>query len=219
VDLLAEIESFASFSGVQPKIYIAYFLQFKTVDKMLRRSRLLPKGFTRPYFRSEIRLQKSKNALFSQHDLLLRLATIPSAQVYYACGMMFSVDEVWHAPDLGRLRLIDIRNAPKFASGRHFIAFQKPDGPASWCSDPVPAGSVTPVEWAGGSRRSLLTAVELLALLEDAHSAARGLRLPSATLADTPIPERVARLRRLWPKSGLARLLTVLRLGPDTDGE
>ena len=38
-------------------------------------------------------------------------AGIPGAFVYYACGMVFSADEVWMEPNLEKLRLVDVASA------------------------------------------------------------------------------------------------------------
>jgi hypothetical protein len=212
VDLLGEIEAFLNTGGPQPTIYLAYFLQFKTVDEMVRKSSFKPAGFVLPYFRSELRMKASKRARYSQHELLVRLCKIPTAKVYYACGMMFSVDEVWDAPDLNKLRMVDVRSAPVLGAGRHFLCFRKKDSDGDWCSEPVPASSISAQEWAM-RQLELLTPLELLEQLEGVVSNIRRLGSRPLTAGDLTIQARIQRLRNLWPKSRVPRSFNVVRFG------
>ncbi len=124
------------------KFYLGYFFQFKIVETITRRSKFMPEGkdYNVPYYRTELYLSPNPTTQISQHETLLRLCSIPNALVYYACGMLFDISELYENPvDLGKLRFIDVATAPTdwTTNSRHFITFQtRNDVNPFWCSKP-----------------------------------------------------------------------------------
>lgn len=130
--------------------YVGYFLQFKVVSRLERRSRYTPSGFVTPYLRSEISLEPNRTTGLSQHETLQRLAGMPNSSVYYACPMVFTGDELWAPPAVDQLRLVDVRSSPAHLAvpDRHFIAFRRPDDPSPvWCSEPTAATTRSVATW------------------------------------------------------------------------
>lgn len=117
----------------------AYFLQFKVVEKLSRRSGATPPGWSTPYYRSELSLEPSKETGISQHETLIRASGINGAAVSYVCPMIFSEDDVKVAPRFSDLRFVDVNSAPSgwLTTEKHFICFPSPDDLPVWKSDPV----------------------------------------------------------------------------------
>lgn len=132
-----------------PERFIGYFLQFKRVERMVRRSRFTPANFPDEYYRAELSTSVNPRTQASQHATLLRLQQFEASDVNYACPMLFGPDAMYDKPDLDRLRLVPLRGAPTYADNdRHFIAFRAQVDPAPvWCSDPIGAESTTVSEW------------------------------------------------------------------------
>lgn len=155
----------------------AYFLQFKRVSRMSRRSAETPLDIVAPYYRAEISLRPNPRSRKSQHETLLELSAVPRSEVYYACPMMFSRDDVYRDVDLETLRLVDVGTAPRdyLANERHFLAFRAPaDVTPRWCSVPTPTETIGPEQWLhsrafddrfGAASRGVLR--RLLALRDD----------------------------------------------------
>jgi hypothetical protein len=61
--------------------YVGYFLQFKVLREMSRRSRYSP-TYGAPYLRSELSLTPNDFSGLSQHETLLRLSQVQNAFVY-----------------------------------------------------------------------------------------------------------------------------------------
>lgn len=140
-----------------PQRFIGYFLQFKRVERMVRRSRFTPAGFPDEYYRAELSASVNPHTQLSQHATLLRLQQFEASDVNYACPMLFGPDAMYDKPNLDRLRLVPLRGAPTYTDDeRHFIAFRSEGDPVPvWCSEPVDAKSVTVGEWVfsdGGPR-------------------------------------------------------------------
>ena len=90
-----------------------YFLQFKVVKKMRRRSKGIPSDFSAPYFRVDLSTNRKRTNHPSQHELLYRLARNPGAMVYYACPMVFDRADLYRPePDLDQLVLADVAACP-----------------------------------------------------------------------------------------------------------
>jgi hypothetical protein len=118
----------------------AFFLQFKVVDKVLRtRSGSSPDGWTAPYYRSELSLDPSKETGMSQHETLIRAATIAGSTVAYVCPMIFTEDDVKNDAQISDLQFVDVLTAPSgwATNQKHHICFQETDSTPEWCSDPV----------------------------------------------------------------------------------
>ncbi len=151
--------------------YIGYFLQFKQVDRMVRRSKYAPYDYEAPYLRVELSLDRNEQTGLSQHGTLLRLSNINSASVCYSCGMLFDIDTIYEAPNLDQLQCVDLRTAPDLWQDdeRHFITFRNEIDPTpQWCSDPVPGKSLSFKQWASpesmfGPKK--MTAKQLLNLI------------------------------------------------------
>jgi hypothetical protein len=134
------------------RFYFGFFLQFKVVEIMNRRSRYSPRGFTADYFRSELDLTRSKESGAIQHHLLIALSGINGASVAYACPMFFDIDAIYDPPDLNHLRCIPVTyRTPPFDEGeRHFIAIQNPTAAwGFWCSKPIYMRHVSFADWVG----------------------------------------------------------------------
>lgn len=131
--------------------YWAFFLQFKRVERISRNSDKMKKlGIATPYYRSEISLKPNKRTNKSQHEILKELSLVPASEVYYACPMMFSRDDVYRDPDPDDLRLVELNGAPAgyLANQTHHIVFQSKDDPnPKWCSEPTRGKSIALPAW------------------------------------------------------------------------
>jgi hypothetical protein len=150
VDFERELRAAVARAGTQmARFYVGYFLQFKVVHRLVKRSHLTPDGFTAPYLRSELDLEPNATTGLSQHETLRRLAAVAGADVNYACGMVFDARRVWDLPNLDLLRLVSLKGAPSTwaADERHFLAFQDEASDAVWCSTPTPTTTRKPETW------------------------------------------------------------------------
>jgi len=121
----------------------AFFLQFKVVQHLKRRSYLAPEGWQAPYYRTSLSLEPNEKTGLSQHETLRRVAQIQGAEVSYVCPMVFDYDDIIKEPDLADLRFVDARSAPDdwLQDEKHFLCFQTPCSEPVWASKPVPAKS------------------------------------------------------------------------------
>lgn len=130
--------------------YFGYFLQFKVVEKMFRRSALMPQHYVPPYFRAELSLYPNKTTGLSQHETLLRLSQIQGASVEYACPMFFDTADIWKKPDITKIRFVHTSTSPLgwATNQRHFITFMhETDQTPYWQSEPVETSSFSAEEW------------------------------------------------------------------------
>ncbi|MGA2468014.1 MAG: hypothetical protein ABSH06_27175 [Thermodesulfobacteriota bacterium] len=167
--------------------YFGYFLQFKKVQRVTRKSRHFPQGYSIPYLRSELSLVPNRNTGLSQHETLLRLNGIRFASVSYACAMFFDLDEIYQEPDLELLRCVDLSTAPTgWATNEpHFITFRsETDLSPLWCSQPVEGKAISFREWVSPDSKigpKKMTAQEISRLIEtvsDKITGASGKREP-----------------------------------------
>jgi hypothetical protein len=157
------------------QFYVGYFLQFKVLHEMSRRSRYAP-SYSAPYLRSELSLFPNPSSGLSQHETLLRLSRVHNAFVYYACPRLFDLDEIYDPPDLSTVEIVDVSQAPAgwLPTERHFLAFRKSSLPSpQWLSEPIEAKSFACSEWVTNrnlapSRRS---GAEIVTLIQDCTSA------------------------------------------------
>jgi hypothetical protein len=130
--------------------YIAYFLQFKVVSRLMRRqAKTPPQIATNPHFRSSLDTTRNERSGFSQHELLFDLNRNANAFVYYACPMIFDKADLYATTvDLGLLRLADISSCPSSHcdNEKHYIYFENPDSDPIWCSEPVVGRALAPVD-------------------------------------------------------------------------
>lgn len=119
----------------------AYFLQFKVVRKLHRRSSSTPAGWTAPYYRSTLSLAPRKETGISQHETLMRASSIVGATACYVCPMIFTEDDVKRDAVFSDLRMVDITTARNgwTTNEKHHISFEDPDQAPFWCSEPTPA--------------------------------------------------------------------------------
>ncbi len=155
--------------------YLGYFLQFRVLREMERRSRYSP-TYSAPYLRAELSLFPNPSSGLSQHETLLRLSQVEGAFVCYACPRLFDLDQIYDPPDLDTVEIVDVRQAPAGwqSPERHFLAFQRssPSTP-EWLSEPVEAKSFACSEWA--RNQNLLpvrrTGAEIMTLIQDSAAA------------------------------------------------
>jgi hypothetical protein len=130
--------------------YIAYFLQFKVVSRLMRRyAKTPPQISSNPHFRSALDTTRNERTGFSQHELLFDLNRNEKAFVYYACPMIFEKADLYTPTvDLGLLRLADLSTCPSSYSDneKHYIYFENPDADPIWCSDPVAGSALSPMD-------------------------------------------------------------------------
>lgn len=162
-------------NSARSSFYLGYYMQFKRVEKMVRRSKYTPLAWPEPCLRAELDLEVNSQTGLSQHQTLVALNHVPNARVAYACPMMFDLDEIYDMPNLKRLRMVNVATAPNtFKAGeRHFIAFRhKTDTALAWLSEPTQAESTGFEEWAtppNGPPK--LSGSEILELITVASSA------------------------------------------------
>jgi hypothetical protein len=155
--------------------YLGYFLQFKALREMAKRSKYAP-TYSAPYLRSELSLRPNDSTGLSQHETLLRLSQVQGALVYYACPRLFDLDQIYDSPDLDTVEIVDVQAAPVGwqPSERHFLAFRKstPSAP-QWLSDPVEAKSFSCAQWTRNPNLSppRKTGAQIRALIQDCTSA------------------------------------------------
>lgn len=159
--------------------YLGYFLQFKTVQRITRKSKYMPFGYTPPYYRSELSVDPSRTTGLSQHETLLRLSRIKATGVCYACPMVFEPNEIYGDPDLDHLRCVEIFSSPTGwpADQRHFIAFRDvTDRNPRWCSESFQGEAFSFREWASpssGIGLTKLSAEQIMDLIEKLASEVR----------------------------------------------
>lgn len=148
-------------AGIQNQVnavtgfYFGFFLQFKVIDRMVRRSALMPGQYTPPYLRAELSLKPNSTTGLSQHETLLRLSGIQGASVEYACPMLFDIADILEEPELTDVRFVPISTAPPgwATNQRHFITFQQETDPNPyWQSEPIRTISYSAKEWADPGR-------------------------------------------------------------------
>lgn len=213
--------------------YLGYFLQFKTVQRIVRRSKHFPTGFSIPYFRSELSLEPNKHTGLSQHETLLRLSRIPFANVSYSCAMLFNLDDLYQEPDLSRLRCVDLLTAPTgWATNEpHFIAFRtENDSDPLWCSQPVQGKALGFKEWASPDSKTgpkKLTTEEIINLITTVYKemlSAAGKReppllKPKLQVKTTFLPESFTIVELAERSNGIKKDLRMIRPGePQTGG-
>jgi len=133
-----------------PSLYVGYFLQYKCVEKMVRRSKLMPQSFQVPYYRFELSLKPNKVTGISQHDTLLRLHAVKGTDVSYVCPMIFSEDDLWRDASLDDVRVVSLEAASQSwaSTDRHHVLFRGPNDPNPlWCSEPIRGTSRPFREW------------------------------------------------------------------------
>ena len=127
-----------------------YFLQFKVVKQIQRKSKGIPSGFRAPYLRVDLSTNRKRTNHPSQHELLYGLAQNPGSMVYYACPMVFDRTDLYRPkPDLDQLVLADVASCPSSFDDNehHTLCFQEKASPPTWCSDQAEGQRRTPVQF------------------------------------------------------------------------
>ena len=150
-ELYRELREAAMNTGyVLSRRLYGYFLQFKVVNQMQRRSRGIPSGFSAPYLRVALSTNRKRTNHPSQHELLYGLAQNSGSMVYYACPMVFDRTDLYRPePDLDHLVLADVASCPSSFDDNehHTLCFQEEASPPTWCSDPAEGERWTPVQF------------------------------------------------------------------------
>jgi len=183
-------------------LFVGYFLQFKVVQRLERRSKFTPRPFGLPYYRVALATQPTKTRDLSEHELLWRLAREPGAIACYACPMVFDHAELYRPEaDLGLLRLVDVSSAPEALVGGsgHSICFQAPGSGPLWFRPPEAALGASPGEFVG----------RLLATARDPALRRANNALLLSVIDDPPAHGFRSSRRRL---RALADSLTILRI-------
>ncbi len=142
-------------TGQVESVFLGFFLQFKVVHRMSKRSKHCPDGFHAPYFRASVSLDLNPTTGLSQHATLRRIGATANISAYYALPMLFDSVDIYGKPDLNRLWLVPVTEAPDdWKEGeRHFIVMQHYDRPfAAWCSVPCSTKVYSAKEWASKER-------------------------------------------------------------------
>lgn len=152
-DMFELLKNAAKNNGCQlPDLFLGYFLQFKVVKKMAKRSKITPPVIqNRPHFRVELDTIKNANTGFSQHEILYLLNKNTGAMTYYACPMIFDQSSLYDIDvDLNELQLADLSTCPSeyIDNGNHYIYFNTTTSDPVWCSDPVDGKSIIGGEFA-----------------------------------------------------------------------
>jgi len=150
--------------------YLGYFLQFKRVEEMVRKSPYMPTSYDTPYYRAELSVTPNENTGLSQHETLVRLCNVEGAQVSYVCPMLFSENDVWVEPNTEELVFMDVSSAPKgwATNERHFVTFQDTAGSdAMWASEPTPGKAISFDAWVSNeeTKPPKLTGEEVVQLI------------------------------------------------------
>lgn len=129
--------------------FLGYFLQYKRIAMLARRSRNTPTDFRLPYFRAELSLRPNDRTGLSQHDTLARLARIDFTSVCYACPMWSDSHSIYKPADLDDVRCVDIRTAPPLTSTeRQFLTFQnQEDKEPRWGAAGAPGSAYAFRDW------------------------------------------------------------------------
>jgi hypothetical protein len=137
-------------SPTAPDFFFGYFLQFKVVHRMVRRSKVIPDDYVTPYLRAALSLEPNPKTGLSQHETLIRLSNISNASAFYACPMLFDIADIWRDASMDDIRFVNIRTSPLgwATNTQHFIMFQdETDITPVWKSDSVKTRTLTIKEW------------------------------------------------------------------------
>ena len=151
-------------------MYFAYFLQYKCVEAVLRKSASVPPYLRPPCYRVPLSLKPNKVTAMSQHETMMRLNEIRGSEVVYACPMIFGEESLHDEPDIDDVRLVPISTAPPgfLSTEKHYVYFRDKNDPTPfWCSEPTEGASYHAREWAWQSRSKLLNSRELAKFLAE----------------------------------------------------
>jgi hypothetical protein len=153
-EFFKHMSSMAMNSKLKPgSRFVAYFLQFKVVKELQKRSKATPIQIgSRPHYRVSLDTTKNDTTGFSQHELLFNLSNSDlGAMVYYACPMIFDKEVLYvKEVDWDDLRLPELNTCPSdfTDNSNHYIYFDQKQAPPIWCSEPTEGGSITAAQFA-----------------------------------------------------------------------
>jgi hypothetical protein len=244
-DFLKHLKSTVS-AGESAPFFFAVFRQYKRVEEISKASKYTPYRDTpdewkRPYYRCEIYTQPGKEnegikvsstknyqpqPQYSQHEALIRLSSLPNADVHYACPMVFTPIDVWKEPDMNQVRLVPVRpGQPTYAgdSERHHLCFrnQSDPHPEFHSERGVVAESITFSDWKQSlGKDRALDGQQLLTLLLAADII---LDPQTNTIqADSVYRQAQNQCQRIWDQENmvdhlarnLTEILTVIQVSP-----
>lgn len=168
LSLLAEGSAGGGYDVSIPLYPVPVFLQFKIPQIMHRRSKLMPPGFQRPYYRIHLRTRQP-----NQHELL-RVLESQDNLVFYAAPEFDSVASLDHHFTLGQVPRRSVYFSPS-AIGQlngesHFIAYRQGSAVAWRFSEPVKLQSSIDAETFGERISAVVSAAprqEALQFLND----------------------------------------------------
>lgn len=172
--------------------FLAYIMQFKVVEKQ-RHYNKIARTFTVPshyndgdmYYRSRLKTEPSKRGTTSQHELLFDIKSKHDFfEVYYACPMIFSQSDLFHADFmkdeskfrkhlLKQLVLVDVASAPdpttsawKSSNNHHIMWKDESGSDIYWCSNPKKGKKNSYEKWIEGLDQKLLSKDQLIENIE-----------------------------------------------------
>ena len=132
-----------------PYIYFGFFLQFKPVERMFRRSVNTPVNFPSNYFRCKLDLRRNDTTDLSQHETLKRLSNLRRTDVSYACPMIFEPQCLWNPPNMEDIKFVPVTiSTPTWVTGSHYINFatENDDNPV-WKSEEEQGKAISVKDW------------------------------------------------------------------------
>jgi hypothetical protein len=133
-------------------VFFGYFLQFKVVHLMRRRSTIYtpPTVTSLPHYRVELDTTKNKQTGVSQHELLYRLSKNKGSLVYYACPMVFDKTDLYEIEvNTDQLRLVELGSCQDIYddNDNHYIYFDNATSIPIWKSEPHEGTAISPEEF------------------------------------------------------------------------
>jgi hypothetical protein len=163
-DFEDELQRYIADPSQQQPMYYGYFLQYKVVKRMTRKSKHTPATLTPPYHRCELKTLVNAGKPLSQHQALRELSGATRTSVHYCVPEIFDADDVYDQPDLDKLRFFDVADSPEMNdNSHHFLCFEPGSDMAYWCSEPTETRPIKAEFFAQGLQEML--AAELLQLL------------------------------------------------------
>lgn len=163
--------------------YAGYFLQFKVMKRMVKKSKQYPAPFKSvPFGRVEIDNQANPTTGMSQHEMLFNLSKNRNVMAYYACPSVFDKSELYQVDvDLDKLHLVDAgsSSSPFRDNKKHHIFFELSSMQPTWRSEPVKADRTSAEKFARKIKERIDefnadSALVLLDFLKDLRGAGGG---------------------------------------------
>ncbi|PIE17036.1 MAG: hypothetical protein CSA66_06955 [Proteobacteria bacterium] len=150
--------------GEPDRRYLVFFLQFRALEALRRRTRHQPDGIVAPWYRAPLELAADRRTGRSQHDTLLDLRSVGAGPVCYAVPRIVEPDALYAPARADDLLLVPVERVVADL-GVPALVLQGSHAEPRWSWSPFPAPRLTPASWANQRTRS---GPELLALIERA---------------------------------------------------